>query len=1054
MEERTPDSAQSYSTPVLQPVSSLDWLLSRLFATNAGRRLGTQLGVWSYRSEFEVEPAIAISALAKLIQLGMKGWNASNSPEFDEKDVAAIQGMLETTASLAQLRTPATRLAAAQHVALIVRSFGQAVGKHQEFHGRLLLTGALRRFLNRSDRERAEEIELRVKMAALHVRELGLDLRSDLYFVDSLSGSPLNTPFYRRLWQSFSDPQMTLPGETPPLVMNHTTRREFERYFLLSYLNSLESPAGRIVSAHLGNLRQYRTAIIRDLLIQDIATWGGRHVFGNVSRDKWGADEPMPFLPLENLYVESDGALENELGVEGRVEPLAGLIERLTSANEPAQVVVVVADFGSGKSVSARMLAKRWADTALGSQHVSLDSVVPIYIRCAEDFSHDTVDLPATVRAAWKRQAASFGLPLSDDDDAFAWPIDKQRVVCMLDGLDEITLGEQQLRVLFKKLLLKTTETHRFVVFSRPGALPARADLGERVSMVLVRPFEQYHVIKWLSGWNEYKPPRDPAVTWEMIVNRGFEAIVKTPILLLMVVFTWKDSTIEGRHLSLAEIYESFFVQIASGKAAVDRERHGAIASASEALLAELIERRFVEVNCSVAHAMMWLMGRVAWEARVLEARSPAELLTRRHVDNLLYDELRVPVDAVHSIQIALILTMQADLRNANHVLLFGHQSFREFLVGRYWATTLRQIARAHPREWDTLGARLHGGRLLGHSSKDLSFLVQLINASGDASEPRPPTDWTNDDRKVIVRWAQDAFADESQAFGGNHVATHRLDKRPMLREAALAIGSLIKDSIGLRSVDELTLRSLLSWFWLHQSTPVIVAPRSTFQKARLDDVDLSDAQLDEADLAQSSLTGADLSRTILTRARLGKANMWGTTMVNANLDGADLSGSNLTGANLTSASLVGACADHARFDGARLSGSRLNGASLRHASFVRANLEDCALQAADMQCAILSGARLGHSGLEGAKLRDADFSSAELIGARLMGAVMDRSRLVNANLQGADLSGANLAEADLSGAVLQDVRYNSSTRWPEHFDPVSRGAWSGSLASDMDEDS
>lgn len=53
-----------------------------------------------------VEPTIAIGVLTKLIGLGMKGWSAVESPGFDEKDVAALQTLLETTTSFASNAQP------------------------------------------------------------------------------------------------------------------------------------------------------------------------------------------------------------------------------------------------------------------------------------------------------------------------------------------------------------------------------------------------------------------------------------------------------------------------------------------------------------------------------------------------------------------------------------------------------------------------------------------------------------------------------------------------------------------------------------------------------------------------------------------------------------------------------------------------------------------------------------------------------------------------------------------------------------------------------------
>jgi hypothetical protein len=58
-----------------------------------------------------------------------------------------------------------------------------------------------------------------------------------------------------------------------------------------------------------------------------MATWGGRHVFGNVPRERWSDDELVPFLPLEDLYVEPLGAaMKGQRGMPTDPEPLADLI--------------------------------------------------------------------------------------------------------------------------------------------------------------------------------------------------------------------------------------------------------------------------------------------------------------------------------------------------------------------------------------------------------------------------------------------------------------------------------------------------------------------------------------------------------------------------------------------------------------------------------------------------------------------------------------------------------------------------------------------------------
>jgi hypothetical protein len=98
-------------------------------------------------------------------------------------------------------------------------------------------------------------------------------------------------------------------------------------------------------------------------------------------------------------------------------------------------------------------------------------------------------------------------------------------------------------------------------------------------------------------------------------------------------------------------------------------------------------------------------------------------------------------------------------------------------------------------------------------------------------------------------------------------------------------------------------------------------------------------------------------------------------------------------------------------------------------------------LRGAELRGAILSGMDLFDADLAAADLRNADLGganlcSADLRGADLSGANLYGADLSDANLGGADLSGATLISADLNGAI-----YDSLTRWPDDFDPMSAGA-------------
>jgi len=982
-----------------------------------------------------VDPVSAIGVLSKVIGLGIKGWSALGERDLSKDDLEALRTLLDTSASILATRQPQAATAGALHLALVARAFGRAVGRHQEFHGKLPLTAGLRRWVNRADREREEEIQQRVKLAVLALRQLGNDLRGDVDHITALTAHPLSTPYYRELWRAFSDPGLTIEeaGELPPLDMSSAARREFERYFLLAYLEG-----ARGTDEYLEGLKQYQAVLVRDLLVSNLATWGQCHVFGNVPREAWNDGESVPFMPLDEVYVEPSGRLEGDGKPDHRepAEPLLALIERLTAASAAPRIIVVTADFGNGKSLSARTLARRWAEQFLSSASgTSLDLRLPVHVRCAEDFPSETVDLELTVRRAWQRQATAIGYSVSADDRAFAWPNPEQHVVCLLDGLDEVALGEQHLKTLFQKLGGKTSQKHRFVIFTRPGALLARRDLGDDVTVVRVQPFDDGQVEQWLGSWNQLRSGHPP-VTLQSLEKRNLADVARTPILLFMVAFTWNQHATSAAPLSLGEIYEHFFYQVARGKALADRDQHGAIehrpiAKASEDLLAALRNAGVLEDSAEEPDAMLWLMGRVAWEAHMLEQRHPPQPLTRRHIDNLLQDgDVPISVGAADTIRVGLILALQADLHSANHTILFGHLSFREFLVGRHWALILRRLVRGTGRK-ERLLASLLGGRLLGTEGKSFDFLMTFVNTTAAQPRATSPLTWDDRDRKALVRLMQEIFEDERQEFGERARTNSRVDprlrddRRAELREAALAIGSMTKDSPGLRASDPLTLRSMLAWFWLQDETARVIAPRAHFRGADLGGADLGGADLRGVDLRGANLREAHLIVADLRVADLRGANLREAVLISTDLGGVDLREAFLRGAHLTGANL-----HTANLREVVLSGVELSGAYLREAELSGADLRGAVLPGADLREAFLRGADL-----RGADLRTADLRGAKLRGAKLRGAKLGGAKLGGADLGGADLGGADLGGADLHGSILIGVISDEATLWPEGFD-------------------
>jgi hypothetical protein len=248
-------------------------------------------------------------------------------------------------------------------------------------------------------------------------------------------------------------------------------------------------------------------------------------------------------------------------------------------------------------------------------------------------------------------------------------------------------------------------------------------NLGVNTIVVRIRPFSPDQIAQWLARWNSLHPHHPPIMP-DDLTRRDLAQIAQTPILLFMIAFTWRWTTTRTSPPSIAEIYECFFLQVASGKADADPDQHRPVATASERLLAALRNSRVLDASAERPDAMLWLMGRIAWEAHMLEQRHPPETLTRWHVDSVLRDsEVPIPSDAIDLIWIGLVLTLQADLQSANHTILFGHQSFREFLVGRHWATALRRIARSD-----------------GTSANVIAVTTSLLGAACLAMGPRAST--------------------------------------------------------------------------------------------------------------------------------------------------------------------------------------------------------------------------------------------------------------------------------------------------------------------------
>ena len=824
-----------------------------------------------------------------------------------------------------------------QQVLLILSAFGEAWGRCRHYQQ----PPPSSEELAQADKLFMERISGRW-LAAISPDAPDPEVR--LRSITTLAESPLRSPFYEVLWHALIDhPTLASP------LLPAKQYRFFEACFRLGYGAGLASKEGDEVRRYLDLLRQRQPEAMTDLLVQDMADWGKRHVFGNVEHHP-----NLPDLPLVELYVEPSALTEGH--DEEEAQPV---LMRLRALLEKHNLVIVQADMGLGKSLTARHLAWDLACEYRDSSQRGIDNWLPIFIKCAEDLEGATVDdLQKVVQRARWRHATDLKHERPESDSAYGPPDPNQRLVYILDGLDEVVLGTDALARLFAHLRRSTGERQRAVVFCRPQVLP-REKLGQLrppIPVLEILPFStgpNSDAAQWLERWNCLLRP-DPPLTWEAVAERRLGALVSSPILLFMIAYTW-DSPV-GKQVNQVDLYEKFLTQLARGKLEADEtEMNPRISHASQVLLNHLQEQGKIDRDADRVQAMLWTMSRVAWQSRCLEQQGKE--LRVSDVEETLKNEIKLDRPECRPIALGLLLALQADPEGNDPVLLFNHKSFREYLIGSYWAWAVWRLAEARDRDRPALERTLLEGRLMSqdHEDNSLRFLIEQLQVRA-AAEHRPDQALSR-----LQTWAEECFNDESAGFlPADPEQTFRHDRRAYLREATLAIGSRLIPQQGIKARDRLSLRSLLAWYWLHDDDDRINAPLLDHEEA--------------------SLLGASLRR-----ANLGQANLSWSILESARLPWTNLSRADLTQANLTKAYLF-----RADLSGAYLIGAQLHSATLTHANLTAAYLNKADCREAGMAGTILFRADLRDARMEETDLRSADLREADLRGTRLKGAKFD----------------------------------------------------------------
>jgi hypothetical protein len=337
-----------------------------------------------------------------------------------------------------------------------------------------------------------------------------------------------------------------------------------------------------------------------------MAAWEERHIFAQLGDD-------IPLLPLGDLYVEPlatelqggprSGAPESPPAV-----PILDVMRAHIDARDPA-LLVVLGDFGLGKSLSARTFACELARRALASDQPTLANWLPVYIPCGQILTDVSFDLPRVFARAAQLMHEERGEHLGLDDEALTVPPKEQRLAIILDGLDERALSQAELDALFRRLRELTAARRRFIVLSRPGILepvllrqskehgrsnfvPTRIVSLERFETDRADPEVPCRVERWLNRWNRLAGRQVP-ITCDDIDQRGLLEIAGTPVLLFVIAFGWDQSLHTGTS-SKPALYEGFMRRIVHSKLPQSGETHGPIQEAARALSDHLIRHQLV----------------------------------------------------------------------------------------------------------------------------------------------------------------------------------------------------------------------------------------------------------------------------------------------------------------------------------------------------------------------------------------------------------------------------------------------------------------------------
>ncbi|AKI98502.1 WD40 repeat protein [Archangium gephyra] len=553
-------------------------------------------------------------------------------------------------------------------------------------------------------------------------------------------------------------------------------------------------------------------------------------------------------------------------------------VERLVTGDEGGHFVLLLGEFGSGKTFLLRELTQRLA--------LLPGAPTPIRIEMRDLEKTDQLDVLVTShfkKKGWDRPPSSraFNRMLADG-----------QIVLLFDGYDELALRVSYERAAahFETLLQAARDRARVVATSRTQHFRDRGEttgLGRRLEGAGIRytvaellPFDRSQILELL----------------EKIIGDRTAARARLALL---------DEVKDLAKLAANPRMLSFIVDIPEEQLREAKAKSGVITAAS--LYRMLMERWLGgETERKLGQG---LATQERWEA----ARAVALVLWQRPQRTVSVEELPAiaqralpklmsrqdqPMDAYsagHDVGSGTLL-----VRDEKGAFSFIHQSVMEWLVADVAASGVDAA-------WETTAVTL-----LSHQSMS-ALMVDFFTALTT--------------RARAITWARRVLADKP----GENLVINATEVLRSLGQSLTPIDYSGQDHSG-RSFAGEDLREA------RFERSVLVD--TNFHGADLRGVSFRGALLERANLAQAKLDGADLTNAVLAFADCEGAHFTGAVLQGAKLLRADLSDAVLERADVSRADLTFARLVGASLVGARLEETSLVGANLLDATFDSALLE------------------------------------------------------------------------------------------------------------------